>query len=303
MSKSVELHDVVKIYEIGEGIEVEALRGVNLTVEKGEFLSIMGPSGCGKTTLLNVIGGLDRPTSGRVIIDGVDITDMGEGKLARFRREKIGFVFQLFNLVPILTALENVELPMIFAGHLSSEEVRERAMDLLRLVGLGERMHHRPNQLSGGEQQRVAIARALANEPSIILADEPTGNVDKRTGSKIIRLMQHLNRTLDQTVIIVTHDPAVACAANRTLHILDGRIMPKPPSSVKKPSRQVLLAERRQLMLAELRWLENSLIRLKESRDKMKPELYNRSKIGYAKRLKRLKEAIQDFHERRQGSA
>ncbi len=170
MSNIVELHEVRKIYDLGEGIRVEALRGVNLEIEKGEFVSIQGPSGSGKTTLLNVVGGLDKPTSGKVIIDGRDITPLSEKELSRFRREKIGFIFQFFNLVPLLTALENVELPMFFAGKLSDREIRERAVELLRLVGLEKRMHHKPAQLSGGEQQRVAIARALANEPAIILS-------------------------------------------------------------------------------------------------------------------------------------
>jgi len=193
MSNPVELRNVVKTYDLGD-IKINALRGVDLTVKKGESLSIMGPSGCGKTTLLNMIGGLDHPTEGQVIIDGIDITRMSEKKLARIRREKIGFIFQFFNLVPMLSALENIQLSMNFVGKFTESEIRDKALELLRLVGLEQRMYHRPTQMSGGEQQRVAIARALANEPSIILADEPTGNVDQRTGWKIVRLIQNLNK-------------------------------------------------------------------------------------------------------------
>jgi putative ABC transport system ATP-binding protein len=292
MSRAVELRNVVKVYELGEGINVEALRGVDLNVEKGEMLSIMGPSGSGKSTLLNMIGGLDNPTSGRVMVDGIDITEMGEGELAHFRRESVGFVFQFFNLIPILTALENVELPMIFEGNLSSKEIRERASDLLRLVGLGERMDHRPNQLSGGEQQRIAIARALVNEPSIVIADELTGNVDREAGLRILRFIQNLNKTLGQTFILVTHDPIVCQASQRILYMSDGRITSEPPKLTVAPSEQVLSEERRQLMLTELGWLRNSLVGLEESRGSMKTELYNQLKAKYAKKLESLKQAI-----------
>jgi len=208
MSSIVELVDVVKVYRLGEGVEVQALRGVSLNIEKGEFVSIQGPSGAGKTTLLNIIGGLDKPTSGRVIIDGTDITNLGEKELARFRREKIGFIFQTYNLVPLLTALENVELPMMLSGRFSEAEAQRRAEELLALVGLEERMHHRPTQLSGGEQQRVAIARALANEPAIILADEPTGNLDPDTAVGIMKVLDRINRT-GTTVVMATHDSTI----------------------------------------------------------------------------------------------
>ena len=292
MSKLVELHDVTKIYEIGDEIRVKALQGASLTVDKKEMVSIMGPSGCGKSTLLNMIGGLDNPTSGQVIIDGVDITDMNEGELASFRGERIGFIFQSYNLVPTLTALENVELPMIFAEKYASKEISERAADMLGLVGLGERLHHRPNQLSGGQQQRVAIARALANEPSIIIADEPTGNIDRKTGLKIIRFFQHLNKTLGQTFILVTHDPDIARVSQRILHMLDGKITSRPAKTSIKPSKQILLEEQRQLMLAELKWLENSLTRLEESKANLTPVLYDQSKTEYARRLDSLDQAI-----------
>ncbi len=295
MSRLVDLQDVVKIYAIGEGIEVKALRGINLQVEKGETLSIMGPSGSGKSTLLNMIGGLDNPTSGQVIIDGIDITYKGEGELARFRREKIGFVFQFFNLVPILTALENVELPMLFSGKLSPREMTERATDLLKLVGLDERLHHRPSQLSGGEQQRVALARALANEPAIVMADEPTGNVDRETGLKMIRFIQHLNKILNQTFILVTHDPDVARKTQRTLYMSDGNIMSKLPKISKTPPRHVLLKERRELILAELGWLRNSITRHEEIREEMNPDLYDQFIIEYENRLGRLKQSVKEL--------
>ena len=296
MSNIVELHEVRKIYDLGEGIKVEALRGVNLEIEKGDFVSIQGPSGSGKTTLLNVVGGLDKPTSGKVIIDGRDITPLGEKELSRFRREKIGFIFQFFNLVPLLTALENVELPMFFAGKLSDREIRERAVELLRLVGLEKRMHHKPAQLSGGEQQRVAIARALANEPAIILGDEPTGNIDRATGRKVIRLIQDLNETLNQTFIIVTHDPAVAKSSKRTLYMADGKLGSNPPKIVvETSSSETLTAERRQLLLAELGWLRTSLLYLKERKAKMDSEAYRRAVLGYKMQLDRIRQLTQRY--------
>jgi len=296
MSNIVELHEVRKIYDLGEGIRVEALRGVNLEIEKGEFVSIQGPSGSGKTTLLNVVGGLDKPTSGKVIIDGRDITPLGEKELSRFRREKIGFIFQFFNLVPLLTALENVELPMFFAGKLSDREIRERAVELLRLVGLEKRMHHKPAQLSGGEQQRVAIARALANEPAIILGDEPTGNIDRATGRKVIRLIQDLNETLNQTFVIVTHDPAVAKSSKRTLYMADGKLGSNPPKIVvEASSSETLTAERRQLLLAELGWLRTSLLYLKERKAEMDSEAYRRAVLGYKMQLDRIRQLTQRY--------
>jgi len=299
MNSIVELHKVVKIYELGEGIEVQALRGINLKVERGEFVSIQGPSGSGKTTLLNMVGGLDKPTSGKVVIDGTDITPLGEKELARFRREKIGFIFQFFNLVPLLTALENVELPMLFSGKLSDREIRERAMDLLKLVGLEKRMHHKPTQLSGGEQQRVAIARALANEPAIILGDEPTGNIDRATGRRIIRLIQNLNETLDQTFVIVTHDPAVAEASKRRLFMVDGRLESQPPKEVSTVSPDALKAERRQLLLAELLWLKTSLKALEERREELHPEAYRRAFLSYKTRLEKIKKLAYRYASKR----
>jgi len=299
MSSIVELHNVTKIYRLGEGIQVEALRDVNLKIEKGEFVSVQGPSGSGKTTLLNMIGGLDKPTKGSIIIDGMDITPLKEKELARFRREKIGFIFQFFNLVPLLTALENVELPMLFSGKLSDSEIRERAIELLRLVGLEKRMHHKPAQLSGGEQQRVAIARALANEPAIILGDEPTGNIDRATGRRIIRLIQDLNETLDQTFIVVTHDAAVAKASKRMLFMIDGRIQSTPPKTVLTVPPQVLAQERRQLLLAELGWLKSSLLALKERKNKIDPEMFKNAFYTYEARLKKIEDMLRHYQGKR----
>ena len=295
MSSIVELKDVVKIYELGEGVEVHALRGVSLKIEKGEFVSIQGPSGSGKTTLLNMIGGLDKPTNGQVIIDGTDITHLGEKELARFRREKIGFIFQTYNLVPLLTALENVELPMMFAGKFSDVEIRERPEELLTLVGLEERMHHRPTQLSGGEQQRVAIARALANEPAIILADEPTGNLDQASGQRVINLMKNLNETLNQTFIVVTHDPMIAEYTKRRFYLIDGKIHSKPLKAISKISDATLNEERRRLLLAELKWLKTSINYLHERREKINPEIYMKVLSNYKERFERIRRNLEKY--------
>jgi len=295
MSSIVELVNVVKVYRLGEGVEVPALRGVSLKIDKGEFVSVQGPSGSGKTTLLNMIGGLDKPTEGRVIIDGVDITNLGEKELAHFRREKIGFIFQTYNLVPLLTALENVELPMMLSGKFSESEVRRRAEELLALVGLEERMHHRPTQLSGGEQQRVAIARALANEPAIILADEPTGNLDQVSGQRIINLMKNLNETLNQTFIIVTHDPMVAEQTERKFYLVDGKIYNKPLKVVSNVSDVTLNEERRRLLLAELKWLKTSINYLESKKDSLDPEIYVKTISNYKERLERIKNNLEKY--------
>ena len=295
MSSIVELVNVVKVYRLGEGVEVPALRGVSLKINKGEFVSVQGPSGSGKTTLLNMIGGLDKPTKGRVIIDGVDITNLGEKELAHFRREKIGFIFQTYNLVPLLTALENVELPMMLSGKFSESEVRRRAEELLALVGLEERMHHRPTQLSGGEQQRVAIARALANEPAIILADEPTGNLDQVSGQRIINLMKNLNETLNQTFIIVTHDPTVAEQTERKFYLVDGKIYNKPLKVVSNVSDIMLDEEHRRLLLAELKWLKTSINYLESKKDSLDPEIYVKTISNYKERLERIKNNLEKY--------
>jgi len=219
----IETQNLKKKYRMGK-LDVSALNGVNLRVEDGEFMSIMGPSGSGKTTLLNLIGALDRPTEGRVLIKGTDITRLSDDELAELRNREIGFVFQFFNLMARMSALKNVELPMAFAG-LSQEERKKRATDLLEKVGLGDRLDHRPTELSGGEQQRVAIARALVNDPSVVLCDEPTGNIDRKTGKEIIETLRKLNREQKQTFVIVTHDPLVARSVDRITHMQDGLIV------------------------------------------------------------------------------
>ena len=212
--------DLVKDYWLGE-VVVPALQCVNIEIEKGDFVAVLGPSGSGKTTLLNVIGALDRPTKGRVYVDGEDLTALSEKDLTRLRRNKIGFVFQFYNLIPVLTAFENVELPMIISG-VSKQETAQRAERLLESVGLSNRARHRPDELSGGEQQRVAIARALANRPSVILADEPTGDLDTATGHQVLTMLLEMSKKENTTVVVATHDPAVVDMADRTLRMRDG---------------------------------------------------------------------------------
>ena len=211
-----------KTYRLGD-ILVNALRGVNLTLYQAEFVVITGPSGSGKTTLLNIIGTLDKPSSGKVSIDGEDITGMKDSQLTKLRRYKIGFVFQFHNLIPVLTALENVELPLLTAG-VKPKAARERAGLMLERVGLKERLTHLPDELSGGEQQRVAIARALANHPKIILADEPTGDLDTKTGTEVVQIMYEAAKKENASVLVVTHDPVVADRAERLFEMRDGMI-------------------------------------------------------------------------------
>ena len=222
MASIVEVKDVKKSYHLGK-ITVPALRGVSFDVEEGEFLTIFGPSGSGKSTLLHLMGGLDRPDEGEIRIDGSNLLELGDDKLAKLRLTKIGFVFQFFNLLPRMTALANVELPLAIAD-LSEKESAERAKKTLKLVGLETRTDHRPFELSGGEQQRVAIARALINDPKIILADEPTGNLDTRIGGEIVQLLRRLNKEEGQTFVIITHDAAVAENADRIVYLKDGLV-------------------------------------------------------------------------------
>ncbi|MDH5376298.1 MAG: ABC transporter ATP-binding protein [Candidatus Bathyarchaeota archaeon] len=219
----VKAEGLEKTYYMGK-VAVPALRGVNLAFKRGEFVVVMGSSGSGKTTLLNLIGALDKPTKGKVYIDGEDLTTLDEGKLTKIRRKKIGFVFQFYNLIPVLTAFENVELPMLISGK-NKEDRRRRAFQLLEMMGLSDRSEHRPDELSGGEQQRVAIARSLANEPSIILADEPTGDLDTKTGQEVILALHDAAKKENVTVVVVTHDPVVTEKANRILEMRDGKIV------------------------------------------------------------------------------
>ena len=223
MSSIIETVDLVKEYSQGE-TALRVLKGINMKVEEGDFMAIMGPSGSGKSTLLNMIGALDKPTSGTVLIRGVDISTLSDNQLADLRSKEIGFVFQFFNLISRMKALGNVALPMAIAG--VPRRVRsERAAKLLEMVGLGERMHHRPTELSGGEQQRVAIARALVNDPAVVLCDEVTGNLDSGTGDDIMQLMRTLNNEEGKTFVLITHDPVVAQSTDRLVTLHDGEII------------------------------------------------------------------------------
>jgi putative ABC transport system ATP-binding protein len=218
----IKCENVWKVFNPRTPAEVKALCGINLEVEKGDFVSIMGPSGSGKSTLLNCISSLDKPTKGNIFIDGEDISQLNENELAVFRRNKIGFVFQFFNLIPGLTALQNVELPMIFKG-ISESERKKRAENILKKVGLEKRVNSKPSQLSGGETQKVAIARALANDPVVIFADEPTGNLDSKSGKNVMEILKNLNKD-NKTIVIVTHDQNIANQTNRIIKTCDGKI-------------------------------------------------------------------------------
>jgi putative ABC transport system ATP-binding protein len=218
----IQAHDLRKVYKMGE-VEVHALRGANVRIRRGEIVSIMGPSGSGKSTLMNILGCLDRPSGGQYILDNEDVSHLNSDQLASIRNRKVGFVFQSFNLLPRATALSNVELPLRYAGVTRGRA--ERARQALEAVGLGDRLHHKPTELSGGQQQRVAIARALINDPAIIMADEPTGNLDSKSGKEIMELLLRLNRERGTTVIIVTHDPKVAEQTGRIIRLYDGLVV------------------------------------------------------------------------------
>jgi putative ABC transport system ATP-binding protein len=220
----IELRDIWKIYDLGE-VQVEALKQASLTIERGEYVSLIGPSGSGKSTLMNTLGCLDRPTRGSYQLAGDEVATMSRDERARLRNHRLGFVFQNFNLLARTSALENVELPLLYSRTVTSKERRQRAIDKLKLVGLADRMDHHPSQLSGGQQQRVAIARALVNEPAILLADEPTGNLDSRTSREVIAMFRQLNDEQKITVILVTHDQEVARNAKRTIVLRDGYIV------------------------------------------------------------------------------
>jgi len=219
MSNVIEAHDIRKNYQMGE-VLVEALRGVSFTIQRGEIIAIMGPSGSGKSTLMNTLGCLDRPTSGEYFLDGEPVASLNDDQLASIRNRKVGFVFQSFNLLSRQTAITNVELPLRYSGNLDGR--RERAIEALQAVGLGDRMTHRPYELSGGQQQRVAIARAIVNNPAIIMADEPTGNLDSKVGKEIMNLLLNLNKDSGTTLIIVTHDPMIAEQTQRVIRLRDG---------------------------------------------------------------------------------
>lgn len=220
----IELRDVWKVYDLGE-VKVEALRAASLSIDQGEYVSLIGPSGSGKSTLMNTLGCLDRPTQGSYQLAGEEVATMSRDERARLRNQRLGFVFQNFNLLARTSALENVELPLLYARGITARERRQRAIDKLTLVGLADRLDHHPSQLSGGQQQRVAIARALVNEPSILMGDEPTGNLDTRTSREVIGMFRELNEKQGITVILVTHDQDVAKNARRTIILRDGRIV------------------------------------------------------------------------------
>ena len=226
----VEAHDLVKVYKMGE-VEVQALRGASLTIQRGEVVAIMGPSGSGKTTMMNILGCLDRPTSGEYILDGEPVAKLTDDQLANIRNHKVGFVFQSFNLLSRQSALSNVELPLRYAGLVDGKR-RERATAALEAVGLGDRIDHRPNELSGGQQQRVAVARAIVNEPAIIMADEPTGNLDSKVGKEIMTLLLNLNKERGTTLIIITHDPTIGEQTQRIIRIRDGVVEPDPKGNL-----------------------------------------------------------------------
>ncbi len=219
----IQTENLTKIYGEGEAA-VTALDHVNITVNKGEFVAVMGPSGCGKSTLLHLIGGLDRPTDGKVVIEGVALSDMKDDDLTKLRRRKMGFVFQFFNLIPVLTAVENAALPVTLDG-VKPAEAKRRAAEWLTRFGLGDRLAARPDQLSGGQQQRVAIARALVAEPALVLADEPTGNLDTRSGDEIASLLRDVTKKYGRTVVMVTHDPRIAAYADRIIFLKDGKVV------------------------------------------------------------------------------
>jgi len=241
MPHVISVRNLVKTYVVGE-VEVRALRGVNLDVERGEFLAVTGPSGSGKSTFMHIAGCLDRPTSGQYFLDGDDVSRMSKDQLAAVRNKKIGFVFQGFNLLSRTSALDNVELPLLYGGGLKALERHKRAVEVLNAVGLGQRADHHPNQLSGGQQQRVAIARALINQPSILLADEPTGNLDTRTSIEVMDIFQTLNRERGITVLLITHEMDIAEYGTRIVSFRDGHVVADRPVTKRRVAQEELAA-------------------------------------------------------------
>lgn len=219
----VQIRELSKVFRHGD-IEVVALNSISLDIGRGDFVALMGPSGSGKSTLLHIIAGIDRPTNGRCVVEGTDVSELGETALAAWRKQHVGFVFQTFNLIPVLTAFENVELPLLLTG-LSARERRDHVEAALELVGLADRMRHLPSQLSGGQEQRVAIARALVTDPTLLVADEPTGNLDAHSAAEVLTLLQTLNRAAGKTIIMVTHDPKAAAHAKRMVHLEKGELL------------------------------------------------------------------------------
>ncbi len=279
----IKLVELTKIYEVG--VPVKALDNVNLEIRNGEFVSIVGPSGSGKSTLLNMIGCMDKPTYGKVYVDEVDVTQLKEKDLVKLRAEKIGFVFQMFNLISTLTALENVQLPMLFLGK-GYKESLERAALLLRLVGLWDRMNHRPLQLSGGQRQRVAIARALANDPPIILADEPTGNLDSKTGQEIIEIMREINEVTNKTFVIVTHDLEVAEKTDRIIFLKDGKVITEKGKIEEKKSSI-------EKLLGELEKLKRELLLLNIMKESLDAETYNWKRTEISEKIMQIEEEVE----------
>lgn len=232
MESLVEIRNVYKVYK-RDSFDVPVLNGISVTVPRGDYLALMGPSGSGKTTLLNLIAGIDRPTRGQVIVDGKEISSMNETKLASWRATHVGFIFQMYNLIPVLNAFDNVELPLLLT-HLSKRERREHVESALKIVGLGDRMHHFPRQLSGGQEQRVAIARAIVTDPTILVADEPTGDLDAKSAHEILDLLHSLNADFQKTIIMVTHDPKAADRANHVLHLDKGVLVESEQEGVRR---------------------------------------------------------------------
>jgi len=289
----VELENVSKVYRVGRDIEVQALNNVNLSIRRGEILVIMGPSGSGKSTLLNIMGTLDRPTSGRVLLDETDVTDLPERDLYDIRLRKIGFVFQFYNLISTLTALENVMLPIVLLGALSEDDAREKAEELLRIVGLGDKLNARPTQLSGGQQQRVAIARALANDPPLVLMDEPTGNIDIVSEAVILKLLKTLNRYLGTTFVIVTHNPEVALIGDRIVYIRGGKLFEE--KTIPKIDLKDVLDEA-EIVRLQLEFLKREVLRLRRSRGRgvISREEYEELASRIRQRLERMRRVLRE---------